>query len=257
MSDPEAPYVASFSYRGPNPVTSNILKPDLAAPGVHILAAGTPYVFRSGTSMACPHASGAAAYVKSFNPTWSPVAIKSALITTAHVMSPTKNVDAEFAYGAGQLIPLAATMPGLVYDVDEKDYINMLCAEGYNATNLRAITGDSTACTSTTNGNALGLNYPSVALLVKHGISFSNSFKRTVTNVGKSNSIYKATISAPSSIKISVEPDILSFEALLEKKSFIVKIEGVAETNILSASLIWSDGVYHVRSPIIVYTLKK
>ncbi|KAK8935945.1 hypothetical protein KSP39_PZI013421 [Platanthera zijinensis] len=258
----EAPYVISFSSRGPNPVTSNILKPDLAAPGVNILAAWTPssgedYAIISGTSMACPHASGAAAYVKSFNPTWSPAAIKSALITTAHVMSPTKNVDAEFAYGAGQLNPLAAVKPGLVYDVDEKDYIKMLCAEGYNTTNLRAVTGDSSACTSATNATVLGLNYPSVSLLVKHGIPFSNSFQRTVTNVGKSNSIYKATISAPASIKISVESDILSFEALLEKKSFLVKIEGVVETSILSASLIWSDGVYNVRSPIVVYTQKE
>ncbi|KAK8945259.1 hypothetical protein KSP39_PZI007739 [Platanthera zijinensis] len=269
--DSEAPYVISFSSRGPNPVTSNILKPDLAAPGVNILAAWTPssgedYRIISGTSMACPHASGAAAYVKSFNPTWSPAAIKSALITTetlnflssaAQVMIPTKNVDAEFAYGAGQLNPLAAVKPGLVYDVDEKDYIKMLCAEGYNTTNLRAIAGDSSACTSVTNATVLGLNYPSVALLVKHGISLSNSFQRTVTNVGKSNSIYKATICAHASIKISVEPDILSFEALLEKKSFLVKIEGVVETSILSASLIWSDGVYNVRSPIVVYTKKE
>ncbi|KAK8935943.1 hypothetical protein KSP39_PZI013427 [Platanthera zijinensis] len=262
MLDPEAPYVVSFSSRGPNPRTSNILKPDLAAPGVNILAAwkpspGVDYTILSGTSMACPHASGAAAYVKSFNPTWSPAAIKSALITTAHVMSPTKNVDAEFAYGAGQLNPLAATKPGLVYDVGEKDYVKMLCAQGYNTTNLQAVTGDTNACTSTTNATVLGLNYPSVALLVKHGKSFSNSFQRTVTNVGNSNSIYKATISAPASIKISVEPDILSFETLFEKKSFIIKIEGDAEKTILSASLIWSDGFYNVRSPIVVYTQKK
>ena len=73
------------------------MQPDLTAPGVDILAAWTeassvtgkegdtrvvPYNIISGTSMSCPHASAAAAYIKSFHPTWSPAAIKSALMTT-------------------------------------------------------------------------------------------------------------------------------------------------------------------------------
>ena len=75
------------------------MQPDLSAPGVNILAAWSeastvtgkewdtrvvPYNIMSGTSMACPHASGAAAYVKSFHPTWSPSAIKSAIMTTGN-----------------------------------------------------------------------------------------------------------------------------------------------------------------------------
>ena len=73
------------------------MQPDLTAPGSETLSAWPPtapvsvvvgddrvadYNIISGTSMSCPHASGAAAYVKSFNPTWSPAAIKSALMTT-------------------------------------------------------------------------------------------------------------------------------------------------------------------------------
>ena len=89
--------IASFSSRGPQTVARNILKPDMSAPGLNILAAYSKLVaitnepedsrynvfnIISGTSMACPHVSGAAAYVKSFHPDWSAAAIKSALMTT-------------------------------------------------------------------------------------------------------------------------------------------------------------------------------
>ncbi|KAH0465902.1 hypothetical protein IEQ34_006005 [Dendrobium chrysotoxum] len=259
--DAAAPYVAPFSSRGPNPHSSNILKPDLTAAGVDILAAWSPlsnpkvpYNIMSGTSVACPHTTSVAAYVKSFNPTWSPAAIKSALITTAYVMSSTKNVEAELAYGAGHINPLAALSPGLIYDAQEIDYIKILCGEGYITTILRLITGDQSSCASANNGTVLDLNYPTFALQTQHGESFSTSFRRTVTNVGVSNSTYYAAVNAPSNLKINVEPNVLSFEALLEKKSFSVKLEGDAYKTIISGVLIWSDGIHNVRSPIVVYT---
>lgn len=65
-------------------------QPDIAAPGVNILAATSPldalaengYVMHSGTSMATPHVSGIVALLKALHPSWSPAAIKSAIITT-------------------------------------------------------------------------------------------------------------------------------------------------------------------------------
>ncbi|KAK6117110.1 hypothetical protein DH2020_049155 [Rehmannia glutinosa] len=95
--DVMAPVVVSFSSRGPSPITPDILKPDITAPGVDILAGWSPlssssgsdgdtrstlFNIISGTSMSCPHASGAAAFVKAAHPNWSPAAIKSALMTT-------------------------------------------------------------------------------------------------------------------------------------------------------------------------------
>lgn len=129
MKDGMAPIVASFSSRGPSPISPDILKvplhpflyiyiyddhvknfvskillhiykqPDITAPGVDILAGWSPLVgtsvdqddprrslfnIISGTSMSCPHASAAAAFVKALHPNWSPAAIKSALMTTGH-----------------------------------------------------------------------------------------------------------------------------------------------------------------------------
>lgn len=74
-----------------------VMQPDIAAPGVDILASYTlrksltglagdtqfsEFTLMSGTSMACPHVAGVAAYVKSFHPNWSPAAIRSAILTT-------------------------------------------------------------------------------------------------------------------------------------------------------------------------------
>ncbi|CAH2069450.1 unnamed protein product [Thlaspi arvense] len=97
ISNQRAPLVVSFSSRGPSTIVSDILKPDITAPGVEILASYSPdssptetqfdtrrvkFSVLSGTSMSCPHVAGVAAYVKSFHPDWSPSMIQSAIMTT-------------------------------------------------------------------------------------------------------------------------------------------------------------------------------
>ncbi|TYH51825.1 hypothetical protein ES332_D10G306200v1 [Gossypium tomentosum] len=275
--DEQAPYVISFSSRGPNPITYDILKPDLTAPGVDILAAwsqGTtvtgyegdnrivPYNILSGTSMSCPHATAAAAYIKSFNPTWSPAAIKSALMTTAVPLSLETNTDAEFAFGSGHLVPSSALDPGLIYDAGEIDYVKFLCGQGYDTETVRLVTGDRSKCSDSINGTAWNLNYPSFALSATPGKSTRRVFHRTVTNVGSGVSIYKATVKAPPGLEIEVRPNLLGFKAIGEMKSFVVKvkakIDGNNITNImLSGSLIWDDGLHQVRSPVVAFALEE
>ncbi|XP_077236864.1 subtilisin-like protease SBT4.13 [Tasmannia lanceolata] len=267
----KAPKVASFSSRGPNSFTSDILKPDISAPGVDILAAFSPlgkmsefnvdkrsvkFNILAGTSMACPHATGAAAYVMTFHPDWSPSAIKSALMTTASPMNSSNDATAEFGYGAGNIDPVKAVDPGLVYDASKDDYIQMLCAQGYTTQKVRLISGDNSSCPSGTTLSVRDLNYPSMAVKVESGRPFEANFSRIVTNIGLANSTYKATVYAPSQLTITVTPSVLSFKSLNEKQHFIVTVagKGLKATSQYSLSLEWSDGIHNVRSPIVVYT---
>ncbi|KAH6777778.1 hypothetical protein C2S51_009090 [Perilla frutescens var. frutescens] len=264
-----APFVVFFSSRGPNPITRDILKPDLTAPGVDILAAWSEakflighnqdkikYNILSGTSMSCPHASAAAAYVKSFNPTWSPAAIKSALMTTASSMSSEINPDAEFAYGSGHFNPFKAKSPGLVYDIGVADYVKFLCGQGLSTSQLRLITGDKNTDCNTASNNIMvyDLNYPSFSVSGASGSSVSAVFHRTVTNVGSPSSTYKAHVIAPSGINIQVQPNTLSFTLLGQNHTFVVVVNATVTDAMLSASLVWDDGVYQVRSPIVAHT---
>ncbi|BAT85982.1 hypothetical protein VIGAN_04359000 [Vigna angularis var. angularis] len=266
--DTIAPVVASFSSRGPNIVTPEVLKPDLVAPGVAILASWSPvsppsdvdgdnrtlnFNIISGTSMSCPHVSGAAAYVKSFHPTWSPAAIRSALMTTAKQLSPKINLYAELSYGAGQIDPSKAVCPGLVYDAGEIDYVRFLCGQGYSSRNLQLITGDNSSCSEAS--SARDLNYPSFALFspISKSNGVSGSFNRTVTNVGSATSTYKAKVIGPAGLKIEANPSVLSFSSLNQKLSFVLTIEGTMKEPIESASLTWDDGEFQVRSPIVVF----
>nr|DAD48057.1 TPA_asm: hypothetical protein HUJ06_017994 [Nelumbo nucifera] len=269
-----APSVIAFSSRGPNPVSNKVLKPDIAAPGANILAAYTgivsisgwpdddrfsKFVVMSGTSMATPHISGVAAYVKSMHPTWSPAAIKSSIMTTATPMSSTVNQEAEFAYGAGQVNPLKAVSPGLVYDMDEMQYIEFLCKEGYSGTTLSMII-DSYPIDCSSLPSAVGqdaLNYPTMQLTVNGATEpVTGVFIRTVTNVGLAGSVYNVTINAAPGVEITVEPMSLSFSSIGEKQSFTVSVKAKAKNDqsILSgSSLVWSDSVHTVRSPIVIY----
>ncbi|WOG91390.1 hypothetical protein DCAR_0310639 [Daucus carota subsp. sativus] len=267
--DVMAPTVADFSGRGPNPISPNILKPDLTAPGVNIFAAWSPLAFPSvdandprqedyyivsGTSMSCPHATGAAAYVKSFHPSWSPAAIKSALMTTATIVDPRKNEDGEFAYGSGQINPIEAVDPGLIFNASEADFVNFLCAEGYNSTLVGLISGDSSTCPGTL-GKATDLNYPSFALSLLDGEQIDVTYPRTVTNVGSPNSTYFAWVTMPPEFTVVVEPSTLTFGEVGDTKSFTVRITGspLYQVPLVSGSIQWTDGTHNVRTPIALF----
>ncbi|KAF1884965.1 hypothetical protein Lal_00028854 [Lupinus albus] len=278
IEDIQAPYIASFSSRGPNLISPDILKPDLSAPGSNILAAWSPvaphilsefkefqdtrrinYNVLSGTSMSCPHVAGVAAYVKATHPSWSPAAIKSALMTTAYPMDPQKHkyYENEFAYGSGHLNPVSAVDPGLVFNASDADYIDFLCKQGYETSTLRQIANDNSVCKSSKPGRAWDLNYPSFSLAIEEGHKIKGKFIRSVTNVGPAMSTYKAIIDVPNFIKVRVKPATLAFSVVGEEKSFTVEVTGpkISQVPIISGSITWAHGVHNVRTPLVVYTV--
>ncbi|KAL3622262.1 hypothetical protein CASFOL_033673 [Castilleja foliolosa] len=166
-----APTMAAFSSRGPYPVDPHILKPDLTAPGVNILAAWPANIsptrlkidkrrvlfnILSGTSMSCPHVSGLIALLKSHHRDWSPAAIKSALMTTAYVNDSENNIISDmaalnrtanpFVFGSGHVDPERASDPGLIYDISTRDYVDYLCSQKYNSTQMAIVIGEKTTC---------------------------------------------------------------------------------------------------------------
>ncbi|CAK9323803.1 unnamed protein product [Citrullus colocynthis] len=167
-------------------------------------------------------------------------------------MNASFNSEAEFAYGSGHVNPLKAVRPGLVYDANEIDYVKFLCGQGYTTDKVQSITGDESACTSDDIGGVWDLNYPSFGLSVSRSQTFNQYFRRTLTSVASSASTYAAIISAPQGLDITVDPNILSFNGIGDRKSFTLTVRGSVSQFIVSASLVWSDGVHTVRSPITI-----
>ncbi|EPS59928.1 hypothetical protein M569_14877 [Genlisea aurea] len=271
----DAPAVATFSSRGPQDQTPNILKPDITAPGVNILAAFTifatmtgedtddrivKYNLDSGTSMATPHVSGAAAYVKTFHPDWSPAAIKSALMTTSTSLK-IDPAEGELATGSGELSPVPAANPGLVYDIDTISYISFLCKEGYADKEISQLMGNKNYNCSTVPRaqGADGLNYPTFHLQVNATQNRVNAvYYRVVTNVEDRKATYKVEVKAPEGLSVRVTPNVLAFGGGAdERKKFKVELKGKflnRDSWNLRGSIDWvSDEGLRVRSPVVVY----
>ncbi|XP_058197603.1 subtilisin-like protease SBT5.4 [Rhododendron vialii] len=270
LNQKPAPVTASFSSRGPNKITPEILKPDITAPGVNVIAAyseavklvdnrTTPFITESGTSMSCPHVSGVVGLLKKLHPDWSPAAIKSAIMTTARSRDNTGHTmldESTFLkatpldFGSGHIQPTRAADPGLVYDLGINDYLDFLCATGYNRSLIQLFSQAPYTCQNNT--NLLNFNYPSITV---PNLSGSVTVTRTLKNVGPP-STYIARIVKPPRISVSIKPRSLKFHKVGEEKSFKLTLKAEKAgfpTDYVFGELIWVDsGRHSVRSPIVV-----
>ncbi|WP_374928741.1 cell wall-binding repeat-containing protein [Kytococcus sedentarius] len=248
-STTEVPEIAGFSSRGPSlGGEGDILKPDVSAPGVGVLAAyATPergadtWGYSSGTSMSSPHIAGLAALVKQANPEWSPMAVKSALMTTTRDHMSAASND-PFATGAGFVEPRRMLSPGLVYDAGEQDWWDFLAGQG--VTRGGKPVSDNPI-------DASDLNQASIALGQLLG---QQTITRTITNTTDTTTTWTGTIDGLEGVEATLSQSTVT---LAPGESADVEITFVDKTlatdQWTKGTLTWTAaGQNDVRSPIAV-----
>jgi subtilisin family serine protease/plastocyanin len=265
--------MASFSSQGPDPVALDIIKPDVTAPGLSILAGASPVhvgtaaqgqYFQAimGTSMSSPHVAGIFALVKQAHPDWSPAVAKSALMTTAYqdVLKHDYATPADpFDVGAGHVNPGGKANkgslfePGLAYDAGFLEYLGFLCDEESSVfADPDATCGSLESIGVPT--EAHNLNLPSIGVADLVG---SQTVVRTVTSVAKEKGwrTYNVSVNAPPGYSVAVEPSTIRVKSG-DTVTYYVTItnESAPIGEWRFGSLTWRDetGHYDVRSPIAV-----
>ena len=240
---PPVPQIAEFSSRGPTLAAGgDLLKPDVTAPGVAVLAAVSPigfkgekFGFMSGTSMAAPHVAGSGALLLGKFPQWSPAAVKSAIMTTAYdlVNADGAKVQNVFAQGAGHVNPSQFATPGLIYDAGPGDWLAFLQGQGVDL-GIEPLA-------------AKDVNVPSIAL---GSLARSQVVTRAVTALEAGT--YRATVNVPG-VQATVSPAELTLKAG-ESAIFTVTFTtaGAPLNTYATGSLTWTSSENSVRSPVAV-----
>jgi hypothetical protein len=258
----EAPLVADFSARGPSLSSGgDLLKPDIMAPGVDVVAGVAPptsggnlWGGNSGTSMATPHIAGIAALVISKHPDWSPMAVKSALMTNAvqkdNRNKPIGDQAADTAatpldFGAGEVDAHDIFDPGLVYDSGPVQWLQYSCGIGVHL----VLSGGQDSCDVVGTVDPSDYNSPSIAVGDLAGVQ---TVTRTVTNVDRKLGLYAVKVQAPAGFKVKVTPPVL---VVKPGKTATYKVTFTRTTATMGqyafGSLTWLDLLGHqVRSPI-------
>jgi len=251
--------MGTFSSRGPAPL-QDVLKPDVTAPGINILAGFTPdaansvpdenFAFLTGTSMSTPHVSGVAALLRQAHPEWSPAALRSALMTTAHqgVNQQDGSTPANpFDFGSGHIEPNDANDPGLVYDISDDEYDAFACGSGSPAV------AEARCDALQDSGLSLDpwqLNQPSIAVA---RLTSTRTVSRRVTNVSDETGTYFAAVELPPGIDVQLTPASLTIGPG-QSQTFDVTFSYQSGPLDLwrFGSLTWSSEEHSVRSALAV-----
>ncbi|WP_392545315.1 S8 family serine peptidase [Oryzobacter telluris] len=261
------PTVARFSGRGESSTAGDLVKPDLTAPGVQVLAGASPapsgpgygpagqlFQAMSGASMSTPVVSGLLALLEQAHPDWSPATARSALMTAAdsRVRDSDGSTADPFDTGAG-LASLgrpadkgSAFRPGLVFDATFPDYLGFLCDEGPSPF-------PASVC-----GELEGVGYPTVAQDLNQPsigveeVPGRTTVKRWVTNVSGAPLKAKVSIDSPRGFTVTASPSTVDLPpgATARVTLTVLATGSVAAGQWSFGSLTWRGSGYEVRSPV-------
>lgn len=152
--------------------------------------------------------------------------------------------------GAGEIAPLRAVNPGLVYETAAGDYLLFLCYHGYKQQLISAIAGGNFTCPANSSDELIsGINYPSISVAKLDPRRPPRAVTRTATNVGPVNATYAATVEAPAGLVVEVSPAKLSFSKRSRWATYEVSFDGsAAAKGYHFGHVTWSDGVRSARS---------
>lgn len=163
----------------------------------------------------------------------------------------TGNAATPFAMGSGHFNPKRAADPGLVYDASYMDYVLYTCSLG--VTKNLSIAYNCPKSFLEPND----LNYPSIQI---NRLNYTRTIKRTVTNVGRSKSVYKFNAMPPKEYFITATPNILKFNRVGQKMNFIITVTTNRDQIPTKHDpyeyhfgwYAWTDKYHIVRSPVAV-----
>jgi len=175
--------------------------------------------------MSSPHVAGIGALLTELHPDWSPMMIKSALMTTGYDL--LSGAD-PFAQGAGHVDPNSAADPGLVFDHGFNDWLDFLVYGG-------SVKSLNTA--SISNGALLG----------------SEIVTRTLTSVGSTSETYEFSASV-AGIDVIATPSFFTIApGASQQVELTLTVAGAAQSVYTSGFAYWTGDEGHVvRIPVVV-----
>jgi len=229
--------IASFTSRGTHGSIDDVLKPDVAAPGVTITSAGngtgTGRAVMSGTSMATPHTAGVAALVKQAHPSWSGERVKQQIMNTAAHDVVTVGAS-PVAYGparvgTGRVDALAAVRGGISLRSLEN---GELLSASFGVVNVgtEPVTQTRTVRVGNDGPDATTLQLRYAARTETPGVSYDVSPSTvTVPAGGVVNVTLTLRVSDPAALRRTIDPTMSKTVAGGAPRQFVTDASGVIE----------------------------